>query len=330
MDHNHMSLDLRGKKIVSVTNGEIIGEVVDVLVDPQERRIAALVTSRGNLFRRETQMLANEDITVIGKHVILSNRPDVVRNSEDVAGRDHWVGVSDHLRGNDVVTSDGTRIGRLQDIIVDPHGQIVGYALSNITVEGPIADNKQIPADSIQSFGKDVVIVDPSVVHTQQQPLKTESDRTDFFGRELSEDRDEYQTNDSLNDEAPVQPVGNYEDPRSENYRTTENYPRSTDRDYLVDSVPGEIEGRDYRTTEDEMQTDEFRPSQRDVRAEDYHPTVEDLPHNSEDYPRRINQDFEDEPVKDYDDDTIDYRQTRDYQKPRFSMDDEERRRDDV
>jgi uncharacterized protein YrrD len=182
MDHNHMSLDLRGKKIVSVTNGEIIGEVVDVLVDPQERRIAALVTSRGNLFRRETQMLANEDIAVIGKHVILSNRPDVVRNSEDVAGRDHWVAVSDHLRGNDVVTSDGTRIGRLQDIIVDPHGEIVGYALSNITVEGPIADNKQIPANSIQSFGKDAVIVDPSVVHTQQQPVKTESDRTDFLG----------------------------------------------------------------------------------------------------------------------------------------------------
>lgn len=317
MDHNHMSLDLRGKKIVSVTNGEIIGEVVDVLVDPQARRVAALVTSRGNLFRRETQMLANEDISVIGKHVILSNRPDVVRNSEDIAGRDHWIAVSDHLRGNDVVTSDGTRIGRLQDIIVDPHGEIVGYALSNITVEGPIADNKQIPANSIQSFGKDAVIVDPSVVHANQQPLKTESDRTDFFGRERSEDQDEFQTKNIRNDEAPVQPVGSYEEPRAENYRSAEDYPRTTDRDYLVDPLQGDVEGRDYRTTEDEMPTDELRPTQRDVRAEDL--------------PRSINQDFENEPVQDYDEGSVDYRQTRDYQKPRFSMDDdEEQRRDNI
>jgi uncharacterized protein YrrD len=237
MDHNHMSLDLRGKKIVSVTNGEIIGEVVDVLVDPQERHIAALVTSKGNLFRRETQMLSREDITVIGKHVILSSRPDVVRNQEDFGASDQWIAVSDHLRGNDVVTNDGTRIGRLQDIIVNPNGDIIGYALTNIAVSGPIQENKQIPAASIMSFGKDVVIVDPAVIHTQEEPLRTEADRTDIFGRDRTEDR------------------------------TTETEMTGTDRDETSEEV--------HR--DDVNYAEEYPAGRRDVRAEDYSTEERDM-----------------------------------------------------
>jgi uncharacterized protein YrrD len=245
MDYNHMSLDLRGKKIISVTNGEIIGEVVDILVDPEERYVAALVTSKGNLFRRETQMLSREDIQVIGRHVILSTRPDVVRNSEDFTTSEKWVAVSDHLRGNDVVTNDGTRIGRLQDIIVDPNGMIVGYALSNVAVSGPISETKQIPAASIMSFGKDVVIVDPAVVHTREEPLRTESDRTDIFGRERTED---YQTEtdrtvDTEYNAEREQPEGYHEEPVEDYQRTqqrsggAEEYPRTTDQDYPDEPV---------------------------------------------------------------------------------------------
>jgi uncharacterized protein YrrD len=257
MDHNHMSLDLRGKKIVSVTNGEIIGEVVDVLVDPEQRYVAALVTSKGNLFRRETQMLARDDITVIGKHVILSTRPDVVRNSEDFSTSEKWVAVSDHLRGNDVVTNDGTRVGRLQDIIIDAQGQIVGYALSNVSVSGPIADTKQIPATSVMSFGKDVVIVDPAVIHTREQPLQTEADRTDIFGRDRTEEQlDETPMTDDVDREQPVnyneEPVEDFQ--RSEDSRRSqqdvhgaEDYSRTMDQEYGEEPVEDYSQTRDYQ-----------------------------------------------------------------------------------
>jgi uncharacterized protein YrrD len=292
MDHNHMSLDLRGKKIVSVTNGEIIGEVVDVLVDPQERHIAALVTSKGNLFRRETQMLQLEDITVIGKHVILSTRPDVVRNREDFTGNDQWVAVSDHLRGNDVVTNDGTRIGRLQDIIVNPKGGIIGYALSNIAVSGPIQESKQIPADSVQSFGKDVVIVDPGVVHARLEPLPTESDRTDIFGRE----REEYRTTET---------------------ERTDDYQAETTEGYAED------EGRYSR----ERGATETFPQRTEMDQEDYHEATQGS--RSGDYPHTMNRDFQDD-LSDHRDEPIeDTPSTRGYQKPRFGSDEEERRRDD-
>jgi uncharacterized protein YrrD len=295
MDHNHMSLDLRGKKIVSVTNGEIIGEVVDVLVDPQERHIAALVTSKGNLFRRETQMLQREDISVIGKHVILSNRPDVVRNREDFTGNDQWVAVSDHLRGNDVVTNDGTRVGRLQDIIVNPHGGIIGYALSNIAVSGPIQESKQIPADSIMSFGKDVVIVDPGVIHARYEPLRTESDRTDIFGRE----REEYRTTET---ERPV--------------------------DYQAETTEGYAEDEDRHTRQREVETAETYPRRTDaVHHENYQGTTQDS--RSEEYPHTMNRDFQDDLADHRDESMEDTPPTRGYQKPRFDSDEEERRRED-
>jgi uncharacterized protein YrrD len=281
MDHNHMSLDLRGKKIVSVTNGEIIGEVVDVLVDPEQRYVAALVTSKGNLFRRETQMLARDDITVIGKHVILSTRPDVVRNSEDFSTSEKWVAVSDHLRGNDVVTNDGTRVGRLQDIIIDAQGQIVGYSLSNVSVSGPIADTKQIPASSVMSFGKDVVIVDPAVIHTREQPLRTESDRTDIFGRDRTEEGfDETPMTDDVDREKPVnyheEPVEDFQ--RSEDYNRSQqdvhgaqDYPRTTDQDYPHKPVDefGEEPVEDYPQTRD-YQKPRIASDEEERRRDDF------------------------------------------------------------
>jgi uncharacterized protein YrrD len=278
MDYNHMSLDLRGKKIISVTNGEIIGEVVDVLVDPEERYVAALVTSKGNLFRRETQMLSREDIQVIGKHVILSTRPDVVRNSEDFTTSEKWVAVSDHLRGNDVVTNDGTRVGRLQDIIVDANGMIVGYALSNVSVSGPISETKQIPAASIMSFGKDVVIVDPAVIHTREEPLRTESDRTDIFGRERTEDyrAEEDRTVRTEYDTEREEPVGYREEP-VENYQGTqqrtggaEDFPHTTDRGYPDEPADDYSEEPvDYPQTHD-YQKPRLGPDEEERRRDDF------------------------------------------------------------
>jgi hypothetical protein len=48
MSINRLSQELHGKSIVSVTNGQIIGKVEDVLLDPETLRVAAPVTTEAS------------------------------------------------------------------------------------------------------------------------------------------------------------------------------------------------------------------------------------------------------------------------------------------
>jgi uncharacterized protein YrrD len=44
-------------------------------------------------------------------------------------------------------------------VIIDNHGHIRGYELSQVFIEGPLAEQKRITADATHSLGKDVLIV---------------------------------------------------------------------------------------------------------------------------------------------------------------------------
>jgi sporulation protein YlmC with PRC-barrel domain len=61
-----------------------------------------------------------------------------------------------------VIGGDGTRIGQLNDVVVDVNGQFVGYDLTQPFVYGddPAQKIKQIPAGATSVLGQDVLIVE--------------------------------------------------------------------------------------------------------------------------------------------------------------------------
>ena len=120
-----LSQDFIGKPIVDENTGQIIAKVVDVLIDPNVVQVAALVTSK----------------------------------VEELAGSGRWLNVSDQVKGHEVVSSLGTRIGELDDVVVNAKGQLVAYVLGQVFIEGPVAESKRLPADTTQSFGQDVLTV---------------------------------------------------------------------------------------------------------------------------------------------------------------------------
>ncbi len=62
----------------------------------------------------------------------------------------------------------GTRIGELNDVVVNAEGQLIAYDLGRVFIESLSAESKRIPADITQSFGQDVLIVSyaPDTVST--------------------------------------------------------------------------------------------------------------------------------------------------------------------
>lgn len=163
-----LSQDFIGNPIIDEATGQVIAKVEDVLIDPNVAQVAALVTSKGNLFERQIEAIPRQEVRVWGQDAILVGRPDVISNIEELAGSGMWLSISDRVKGHEVVSSLGTRLGELNDVVVNAEGQLVAYHLGQVFVEGPLAESKRIPADTTQSFGPDVLIVNyaPDIIST--------------------------------------------------------------------------------------------------------------------------------------------------------------------
>jgi uncharacterized protein YrrD len=158
-----LTQQLQSKPVISVTNGEIVGKVLDVLIDPQALRVAAAVTSKGKMLgrQREIDVIPGDEVQVWGQDAVLVNKPDVIVKDSELPGRETWLSVADQIKGHSVIGTDGRRIGQLNDVVIDVNGQFVGYDLVQPFVPGGDKSQaiKQIPAETTSVLGQDVLIV---------------------------------------------------------------------------------------------------------------------------------------------------------------------------
>lgn len=152
--------EMRDMPIVSLTNGEIIAKVSDVLVDPMTRSVAALISSEGGLLNRSTKIIPAGQVQVWGEDIILVSGPDVFVNREALPCQAQCLSVADQIKGREVVSQNGQRIGVLDDILIDDSGRFVGYDLSRVAIKGPLADSKRIAVEATHALGADVLVVD--------------------------------------------------------------------------------------------------------------------------------------------------------------------------
>ena len=164
MSNRAASQRLEGNPVISVSNGQKIGKVEDILIDADALRAAAVVTSGGNLLNREIHAIPAASVEVWGLDACLVKQPDVVLKGEELDRNSQWLSVSDDIRGYEVVAEDGTRIGTLGDVVLDGEGQVMGYEMADVAIEGRVAVAKWIDVKATQSLGPDVLIVKPDYV----------------------------------------------------------------------------------------------------------------------------------------------------------------------
>jgi len=159
-----LTQELQGKPVISITNGAIIAKVLDVLVDPDALRVAAAITSKGSALKRqrEIEVIPADEVQVWGQDAVLVKGPDVIVKDSELPGRERWLSVSGQIKGHDVIGGDGTRIGQLNDVVIDVNGQFVGYDLAQPFVYGsdPAQKMKQVPSAATSVLGQDVLIVE--------------------------------------------------------------------------------------------------------------------------------------------------------------------------
>ena len=173
--------EFRGKSIISISDGQRIGKVEDVLIDPGNMKIEGIITSRGGFLRPDVRAIKAQDVEVWGQDAVLVNHPDVIRKKDEITGLENCLSVSEHIPGRDVITLDGQRIGELKDLLVTVKGELTGYEVSRVRSE--LADlfegNKQrflaLPVTTIHSFGKDVLVIDLQAVKGLAEKTSTDT-----------------------------------------------------------------------------------------------------------------------------------------------------------
>jgi uncharacterized protein YrrD len=133
---------------------------VEVYVDPDGLRVAAVITSKGHVLRRELEGFLSNEVQLWGRDAVLVRDSDILRKGEELNLREGWLAVSDHVKGHDVVNVGGTRIGRMNDVIIDCDGRVVGYSLSEVFTDSPVVVGGRIFVGFTHSLGRDVLIVD--------------------------------------------------------------------------------------------------------------------------------------------------------------------------
>lgn len=123
---------ITGLPVVTVSTGEDVAEVRDVIYNPAEGRLVGLtLNKRGFLGGRLKEVLPAEDVHAIGRDAVM------IADEFHLVGRDEApeeVGRPDTNRnvvGDDVLTDTGVSLGTVRDLVVlvGTSGEVVGYQI---------------------------------------------------------------------------------------------------------------------------------------------------------------------------------------------------------
>lgn len=143
---------VQGKPLISLTDGKKVGEVRDLYLDETLTRLTGVFIGAEGLINRKNMAVGRDSIQLLGIDAWLVRDPHVVLEPEALPDWSSYMLVST-LRGREIMTEGGTHIGSVDDVIFDRSGQIVGFALGRIKVQGTLAERKAIARVAISTVG---------------------------------------------------------------------------------------------------------------------------------------------------------------------------------
>lgn len=129
--------ELRGMPIVSITEGEALADVRDVIYSPDEGRLLGFTLKnvrgaerrKGKFSGRSKASLGIHAVVAIGRMAVMVNDSSALA-SKARAGE----GTSGSVHNNNVLTENGSRLGEVTDLVVE-----VGVVEDNSTAAGAVA-----------------------------------------------------------------------------------------------------------------------------------------------------------------------------------------------
>ncbi|HEY1012258.1 MAG TPA: PRC-barrel domain-containing protein, partial [Herpetosiphonaceae bacterium] len=147
--------DLLKKLIVQIDTGDIVGKVEDLLLDPEQDRLAALITMSGR-WMREAALIPWEGIVVCTGDVILVRPGTEPQPASALPPLQQLLERNIHVSGTRVLTASGDKVGTVGEMLIDGEGRIKGYTISRGFLG---AERQFVAAEDVEAIGADALIV---------------------------------------------------------------------------------------------------------------------------------------------------------------------------
>lgn len=166
-----LAKDLIGKPIISISDGRQLGTVKDLYLDSYLTGVAGVYLGPVRLLGRRARLIHGKDVMVYGVDAVLVRNAQTAADSGAVPEWSTWVR-RDRLHGRRAATAGGTRVGTIDDAILDESMQIIGFRLARVLVEGPIEERRALVRSAVVDVGNenDVMIVDLTKAEWQGLP----------------------------------------------------------------------------------------------------------------------------------------------------------------
>jgi uncharacterized protein YrrD len=179
-----------GKEILSLAEGVKLDKVNDVVVDPEGRRLVALVVSEGG-FMSSSRVVPVGRVASFGKDaVVIESAEAIISASSDPELRE-LVEREDKILGKTVYTTSGDEQGSIADIYFqETTGEVVGYEISGGMLGDAAKGRSYLATEEITAIGDDVIYVEPETAATLEDQVGGIQGAVKGAGEKLGEARD--------------------------------------------------------------------------------------------------------------------------------------------
>lgn len=151
--------ELAGLAVVTLTGGERLGRVDDVVFDPASGRITGFFVDRGGMFSKP-KFLPAGDVHGIGDDAVTTASESTLLDGPSALTGELAAKTVENLP---VLTPDGTVVGKVADIAVDTQTLTVPYfLLATGLLNNALHGKPHLPLSAVQTVGADSVIVSSS------------------------------------------------------------------------------------------------------------------------------------------------------------------------
>jgi uncharacterized protein YrrD len=147
--------DLLKKPVIATTSGQQLGEVDQLLFEPGQHALYGMVIKARD--GGPSLLLQREQIRSIGKDAITVEREESTERFDANSTAQHLANTGGHLGGLEVMTEDGEKLGKVDNVMLNEDGTVASYQISS----GPLGlgGKRDILPSEVVTAGADAIII---------------------------------------------------------------------------------------------------------------------------------------------------------------------------
>lgn len=150
------SQEIIGLPVFSVLDGKKIGQVKDLVINPEEGKVDFILVSNRNWYVG-ARVLAYKSVMGIGEHAVTTESENSLTSINETANANNLLERNVELKGNRVLTNKGNLIGVISEYEIDENtGKISRLEYRTAEDESKI---EVIESEQVMTYGIDVLVI---------------------------------------------------------------------------------------------------------------------------------------------------------------------------